>query len=135
MHAINYGETRDVRIQVDELPRVFTALGGGRLQFVKYQVDETRSNGVADPSYSGGPQRVGQGVLSPENGSVSLTHAQLAKNGILMWILVPEKVGAVLNQPVSHPAPPADAATRLAVFDAVKAIDSRASRDPSPHRT
>ena len=124
VHAVNYGETRDVRIQIDKLPQVFTALDSGRLRFVKYQIDETHSNGIADPSYCGGPQKVGEGMLTPENGSVTLTHAQLTKNGILMWILVPEKVGDALSQPVSHPTLPDGAAARLAVFDVVKAFDS-----------
>jgi hypothetical protein len=106
VHAVNYGEARDVRIQIDKLPAVFTALGTGKLRFVKYQIDETHSNGIADPSYRGGPQKVGEGMLAPEDGSVTLTHAQLAKNGMLMWILVPKEVGDALNQPVSHPTLP-----------------------------
>lgn len=124
VHAVNYGATRDVRIQIDRLPQVFTALDRGKLRFVKYQIDETHSNGVADPSYSSGPQKVGQGVLAPENGLLTLTHGQLPKNGILMWIMVPERVGAALSQPVSHPAPADGAAVRLPVFDMVTAVDS-----------
>ncbi len=124
VHAVNYGETRDVRIQIESLPQVFTALGGGRLRFVKYQIDETHSNGVADPSYCGGPQMVDQGVLTYENGSLALAHAQLTRNGILMWILVPEQVGAALSAPVSHPVLPDGAAARLPAFDAAQALDS-----------
>jgi hypothetical protein len=124
VHAVNYGETRDVRIQIDNLPRVFTALDNGRLRFVKCQIDETHSNGVADLSYSGGPQKVDQGILVPENGSVTLTHAQLTKNGILMWILVPEKAGDALSQPVSHPPLPDGAAAYLPAFDMAQAVDS-----------
>jgi hypothetical protein len=124
VHAVNYGEIRDVRIQIDKLPQVFTALGKGQLRFVKYQIDETYSNGVADPSYSGGPQKVGEGMLAPEGGTVMLTHSQLTKNGILVWILVPEKVGAALSQPESHPTIPVDAAARLPVFDAATTLVS-----------
>jgi len=124
VHAVNYGDTRDVRIQIDKLPQVFTALHKGKLRFVKYQIDENHSNGVADPSYSGGPQKVGEGMLTPENGSVTLTHPQLTKNGVLMWILAPEEVGAALSQPVSQPTRPLGAAARLPVFDVAKALDS-----------
>ncbi len=124
VHAVNYGATRDVRIQVDRLPQVFTALGSGKLRFLKYQIDETHSNGVADPTYSGGPQKVAQGALVAENGSLTLTHAQLAKNGIIMWILVPEQVGAALSQPVARPMAPVDAAARAPLFDALQAADS-----------
>jgi hypothetical protein len=124
VHAINYGQTRDVRIQIDGLSQVFTAVDSGRLRFVKYQIDELHSNGVADPSYSGGPQKVDEGMVTAENGSVTLTHQQLTKNGILMWILVPEKAGAALSQPVSHPTLPAGDAARLAVFDVAEALES-----------
>jgi hypothetical protein len=124
VHTINYGETRDVRIQIDRLPLVFTALHNRQLRFTKYQIDETHSNGIADPSYTGGPQKVGEGTLASENGSVTLTHARLTKNGILMWILVPEKVGDALSQPVSHPTLTVDAAARLPAFDVIKAVDS-----------
>jgi hypothetical protein len=124
VHAINYGGTRDVWIQIDKLPHVFTALNDGKLRFVKYQVDETHSNGIADQSYSGGPQKVSEGMLAPENGSVALKHARLTKNGILMWILAPEEAGTALSQPVSHPTLTVDVATRLPVLDVVKAVDS-----------
>ena len=126
VHAINYGETRDVRIQIAGLPRVFTALGSGRFRFVKYQIDETHSNGVADPSYSGGPQEVDQGILAAEDGSVTLTNAELMKNGILMWILVPEQVGDDLSHPAPHPvlAAATAVAARRPAFDATGAIDS-----------
>jgi hypothetical protein len=91
---------------------------------VKYQIDAAHSNGIADPSYSGGPQKVGEGVLALENGSVTLKHARLTKNGILMWILAPEKPGTALSQPVSHPTPTVDAATQLRVFDVAKTLAS-----------
>lgn len=124
VHVVNYGETRGVQIRVDELPQVFTALGKGALRVVKYQIDEEHSNGVADPSYSGGPQIFGEGTLAPQGGSVTLSHAQLMKNGILMWLLIPEKVGVALNQPVRHPSLPAGAATDLPVLDFATALDS-----------
>ncbi len=124
LHVVNYGETRDVRIQIDKLPQIFTALDGGKLRFVKYQIDETHSNGIADPSYSGGPQTVDQGTLTLANGSVTLTHSQLPQNGILMWILVPEQVGAALSQPVSHPTLRDGRTTRLAAFDVDVAVES-----------
>lgn len=41
-----------------------------------------------------------------------------------MWILVPGEVGDALSQPVSQPTLTIDAATRLPVFDVVKAVDS-----------
>ncbi len=126
VHVVNYGETRDVRVQVDQLPRVFSALDSGALRLVKYQVDEDHSNGVADPAYSGGPQKVHEATLTPVHGSVTLSHAQLGKNGILMWLLVPEDVGAALEEPVRHPTLPADAPapTALPILDFHKVLHS-----------
>jgi len=124
VHVVNYGETRDVQIQVDKLPEVLTALGTGRLRYTKYQIDETHSNGVADPSYRGGPQVVGKGVLAPESGSLALKHPQLVKNGLLMWILTPEEMGAPLTQPVLNPSPPTGSVARLPVFTVAEALKS-----------
>jgi hypothetical protein len=141
VHAINYGDPRDVRIQLDELPRVFTDLQAGRLRFVKYLIDETHSNGVTDPTYSGGPQKIDEGVLIPEHGCVTLSHPRLTKNGVLMWVLTPERVGAPLSEPVSRPSLPASPITQRPVFDAAKALDSaraepqaRIERDGSTFR-
>jgi hypothetical protein len=61
VHAVNYGEARDVRMKSTNFPAVFTALGSGKLRYVKYQIDDTHSNGVADPTYRGGPQGVSEG--------------------------------------------------------------------------
>ena len=131
VHAVNYGDTRDVRIQIDKLPQVFTALHNGKLRFVKYQIDEAHSNGIADPSYSGGPQKVDEGVFTAENGSVTLTHPQLTKNGIVMWILCPETVGASLNQPVTRPSLQVSSSTQLPVFNVAEALDAARSEPQS----
>jgi len=81
VHAINYGEPRDVRIQLDKLPRVLTDLHAGQLRFVKYLIDETHSNGVTDPSYSGGPRKIAEGVFAPEAGCLTLSHPRLSRPG------------------------------------------------------
>jgi len=64
VHTVNFGETRDVQIQLNRLPQVLTDLDSGRLRFVEYQIDETHSNGGVSRSYCGGPQKVGQGHAS-----------------------------------------------------------------------
>jgi hypothetical protein len=129
VHVVNYGQTRDVRIRIENLPQVFTALAGGGLRFVKYQIDEQHRNGVADPTYAGGPQQVDQGVLDLKQGAVVLSHSQLLKDGILLWMLVPEKAGDPLREPVPRPVLPDAADARLAPFDAAQAI---AAARPEP---
>ena len=139
VHVVNFGETRDVAIQLDKLPQVFTALGNKPLRMVKYQIDENHSNGVADPSYTGGPQKVAEGSLAPAGGSITLTHADLMKNGILMWMLTPETAGTALEQPAARPTVPAGAAMDLPPLDFAKATvtaeaEARVERDGAQFR-
>ena len=128
VHVVNYGEPRPVHIQVNNLPQVFTALGNGTIKVAKYRIDETHSNAVTDPAYFGGPQVVFEGTLTPENGSVTLRDPRLSQNGILLWVLVPEKGGPPLNDPVRHPTlpakVPAETTADLPVLDFAKALDS-----------
>jgi hypothetical protein len=102
---------------------VFTALDKGGLRFVKYQIDDEHSNGIADPSYAAGPRKVGEGALALAGRSATLTHPQLMKNGILMWLLIPENVGAALREPVPHPTLPDGAAADLPRLDFARATE------------
>lgn len=129
VHAVNYGEARDVHIEINKLPAVFTALGSGKLRYVKYQIDDTHSNGVADPTYRGGPQVVGEGALAHENGSAALTHAQLGKNGIIMWILTPEKVGEPLARAAHKPVLSPSGNGSLPTLTAPQALASARAED------
>ncbi len=99
VEAINYGEPRDVRLQIDKLSQVFSALGDGKVRIVKYLIDEEHSNCVADPDYPGGLEQVGDCRMQPQGGSLTLTHPQLAKHGIVLWKVVPEKKGVELEAP------------------------------------
>jgi len=45
VQVIHFGNKRDVRIRIDKLSQVFTHLERGKLRFVKYQIDDTHSNG------------------------------------------------------------------------------------------
>ena len=129
VHAVNYGEARPVRIEVGYLPKVFTVLGSGKLRFTQYLIDEHHSNAVTDPAYPGGIQKIDEGVLAPENGAVVLAHPELGKNGIVFWLLEPEKVGTPLNDPVPQPSPPAPAEKNVARFQSETALSS-AKADP-----
>jgi hypothetical protein len=122
VEAVNYGEPQDVRLRIVKLPEVFSALGDGKVRVVKYLIDEDHSNCVAKPDYPGGIEKVGDGTVQPENGSVTLAHPGLSKNGIVLWELIPEKTGAVLNSPVSL-APPAPG-PKQPPFDAARATDT-----------
>jgi len=122
VHAVNYGDLRDVCIRVEKLADVFTAAGNGKIRFTKYLIDETHSNAVTDPTYPGGIQKVDEGYLTPAEGVVTLTHPELAKNGILMWVLSPEKAGAPLRTPVTR-LPQFTKKNSGVAFDAVQALE------------
>ena len=122
VEAVNYGEPQDVRLRVDKLPEVFSALADGKVRVVKYLIDREHSNCVARPDYPGGIEKVGDGRMQPENGSITLTHPGLSKNGLLLWELIPEKTGAALSSPVSlAPRAPESKQPR---FDAAQAMDT-----------
>ena len=122
VQAVNYGEPRDVRLRIEKLPEVFSALGGGKVKVVKYLIDRDHSNCVANPDHPGGIEKVADGWLEPDGASITLTHPGLFKNGIILWELAPEKTGAVLSSPVSlaSPAPESEQPR----FDAAKAMDT-----------
>ncbi len=136
VEAVNYGDPRDVCLRIEKLPEVFSALGEGRLRMEKYLIDEQHSNCVANPDYPGGIEKVGEGWLKPDGGTITLEHPGLAKNGILLWRLRPEKSGPVLNSPVS--VAPAVRESKQPAFDADEAFrtaaatpDARVERDGS----
>lgn len=102
VHAVNYGRRRDVRVCVESLPKVFSALGkDAKLSVVKYLVDEQHSNAVAEPDYPGGLEQVAAFEATIEDGAVVLAHDELAKNGIVFWEVTPPKAGAPLDAPVA----------------------------------
>ena len=122
VQAVNYGEPRNVRLRIDKLPEVFSALGSGKVKVVKYLIDQEHSNCVAVPDYPGGIEKVGDDWMELDDGSITLAHPGLSKNGIVLWELIPSTPGVVLNSPVS-PAPPAPK-SKQPPFDAAKAIDT-----------
>jgi len=125
VEAVNYGPPRDVRLRIEKLPKVFLALGEGKVRVVKYLIDQEHGNCVAKPDYSGGIEKVEDGWVKPDDGSITLVHPQLAKNGLVFWELVPEKTGAALNSPVTVAAPAPE--PKQPPFDAAKALDTAAA--------
>ena len=92
VHAVNYGDVLDVRIEVGKLNSPFAGVpADGKLNFVKYLVDEKHSNAVTDPNYRGGIQQVENGHVIIKDGKAVLAHSGLAKNGILFWMLTPAR--------------------------------------------
>ena len=127
VEAVNYGEPQDVRICVDKLPRVFTALGNSELRVSTYLVDQEHSNCVAKPDYAGGIEKVNECRVRPQDGSITLAHSQLAKHGILLWSVTPDKTGPVLNSPVSLAPPVTKPGPKQPTFDAAAAFDTAAA--------
>ena len=77
VEAVNYGEPRDVRLRIEELPKVFSALGDGKVRIVKHLIDREHSNGVTHPDYYGGIQKVDECSVVPRDGAIVLEHAGL----------------------------------------------------------
>ena len=101
VQAVNYGEPRDVQVRLRQLPKVFPSLGKGRVRAVKYLIDQQHSNCVTDPGYPGGIEQVEDVTLKPDGGAVTLEHPALARNGIVLWKLLPNKPEAGLKPPAS----------------------------------
>ena len=99
VEAVNYGEPRDVSLQIDKLPAVFTALGNGKMKVTEYLIDEEHSNCVAKPEYHGGIEKIAEYEAQPVDGTITLKHSKLAKNGLLLWVVTPEKTGTELPAP------------------------------------
>ena len=121
VHAVNYGPARDVRLDLRELPKVFSALGSDKVRVVKYLIDEEHSNCVAEPDYPGGIEQVGDYFIQPVDGSITLEHVGLSKNGIVLWKLIPATTGPVLNSPVAPPSLGAE--VKAIPFDADEALN------------
>ena len=123
-HAVNYGEPRDVRLQIEELPEVLTALMDGKLKVTKYLVDRRHSNCVDNPKYAGGLQMIEEYSVKPDDGAVTLVHRDLPQHGIVLWKLVPPKAGAELNSPVTVEPPASEPKTNQIRFDASQAFET-----------
>ena len=89
VHVVNYDKPRAVHIRLDNIPKSFLNLKDGKIKAVKYLIDQQHSNCVANPDYSGGIEKVGDEWIELNGGSITLTHSKLAKNGILLWELIP----------------------------------------------
>jgi hypothetical protein len=135
VHAVNYGESRKVDIRVNNLSEVFTAAGTERVKFIKYLIDENHSNAVTDPNYPGGIEKIDEGYLTPNKGELRLAHPELAKNGILMWVISPAKIGVPLNRPITKLPQFAKEASQPAAFNVTQALDCAvAEKDASIER-
>jgi hypothetical protein len=130
VEAVNYGPPRDVRIQVENLPKVFTALGDGELRVATYLIDLEHGNCVANPGHPGGIEKVADDRVAPAAGAITLAQPALSTSGIVFWEVVPPKVGAALNSPVS--VAPAEAPGRSSPFDGAAALKNAAAT-PDAH--
>ena len=104
VQSVNYGPTRDVRLRIYKLPQVLTALGNQKLRVVKYLIDDDHSNRVNNPDHTGGIEQIEEGSLQPVDGTITLEHPALQKNGIVFWKLTAPTPGAPLSSPVPAPS-------------------------------
>ncbi len=99
VEAVNYGEPRDVNVKVDKLPAVFTVLGNEKVTVTEYLIDQKHSNCVDNPNHPGGIDKVAEQQVQPVDGTLTLSHKNLAKHGLVLWVVTPEKTGATLPAP------------------------------------
>lgn len=97
--VVNYGPPRDVSLRIENLPKVFSALGAGQVTVVEYLVDQDHSNCLTRPGGRGGIEQVSQRQVQPADGVLTLVHRELANNGIVFWEVTPAKTGAELPPP------------------------------------
>ena len=105
VEAVNYDQPRPVNLRIDHLAQVFSALGDGEVTVEKYLIDQTHSNGVTNPEYPGGIERIDECRRLPKDGSLTLEQTQLAQHAIVCWKLTPTKIGPALNSPVKLDPP------------------------------
>ena len=124
VEAVNYGAPRAVRLRVESLPKVFSALADGKVRVVKYLIDENHSNRVTNPDYPGGIQKIEECLLQPKDGAITLAHLQLAKNGLVLWQVTPARTGEALPKPKAQPGQARTAEPSASSIDFAKVMAS-----------
>jgi len=85
VETINYGDNRDVTLDITKLKSVFSGFKNGKLHVVKYLVDSTHSNCLTNPDYAGGIEKIEDSWVDAGNGKIVLKHEELEKNGLVLW--------------------------------------------------
>jgi len=88
VETINYGDNRDVTLDVTKLKSVFSGFKNGKLHVVKYLIDSTHSNCLAKPDYKGGIEKIEDSWIDAGNGKIILKHNGLEKNGLVLWQVI-----------------------------------------------
>lgn len=85
VETINYGDNRDVTLDITKLKSVFSGFKNGKLHVLKYLVDSTHSNCLMNPDYAGGIEKIEDSWVDAGNGKIVLKHEELEKNGLVLW--------------------------------------------------
>jgi len=85
VEAINYGDQRNVKINIDNLGEISQKLKNRKLHLIKFLIDGEHSNCLTKPDYQGGIEKVEDVWIDCSNGKIELTHNELEKNGIVQW--------------------------------------------------
>lgn len=88
IEAINYGEPCDVKLNIENIAKVFNGAKKNKVHLQKYLIDSKHSNCLTNPEYQGGIEKVEEYELDIRSGNAALEHNKLEKNGIVFWEIV-----------------------------------------------
>lgn len=85
VQAINYEATRDVKLSLNNISKLFPELKNRKMKVVKYLIDSNHSNCLTKPEYTGGLEKVDEYMLDISNNANVFEHKGLEKNGLVLW--------------------------------------------------
>ena len=88
VEIVNYGDQRDVKINIDNLGEISKKFKKGKLHLVKYLIDSKHSNCLTNPDYPGGIEKVEDSWIDSNKGKITLKHEGLEPNGIVSWEII-----------------------------------------------
>ena len=85
IEAVNYGDQRNVKMNIVNLGKISKSFEKGKLHLVKYLIDSKHSNCLTNPDYPGGIEKIEDTWVNITNGKITLGDEGLEKNGIILW--------------------------------------------------
>jgi hypothetical protein len=89
LEAINYAAPRNIVLAVSGLRKAFP--DARKIKVVKYLIDSTHSNRLANPGFPGGIEKIGDETMNIGKKPLALSHEMLERNGLILWELTPER--------------------------------------------
>jgi hypothetical protein len=89
VEAINYAAPRNVILSVLGIRKAFP--DARKMKVVKYLIDSTHSNRLANPDFPGGIEKTGDETVNIGKRPLALSQEMLERNGLVLWELTIEK--------------------------------------------